>query len=60
MNNEDLLQKTLAMTIERFGKQSISYESEIANLNAQIVVLNDQIESLSKVDGKKKSQPSDS
>jgi hypothetical protein len=44
MNNEEILQKTLSMTIERLGKQAVSYESEIANLNAQILVMMSQHE----------------
>jgi len=48
MTNEDLLQKTLNTTIERLGRQAISYEAEIANLNSQIVILSSQIEELKK------------
>jgi len=47
MNNEDLLQATLNATIERLAKQARMYEAEIANLNAQIIVLSNQVESLS-------------
>lgn len=43
MNNEDLLQATLSATIDRLAKQTKMYETEIANLNAQIVVLTDQV-----------------
>jgi hypothetical protein len=46
MTNEDLIQNVLNMTIERFGKQSVSYESEIANLNAQLLVLNNKVNDL--------------
>jgi hypothetical protein len=46
MTNEELLQKILNTTIERIGRQTISYEAEIANLNSQILILNDQIEKL--------------
>lgn len=48
MTNEELLQTTLNSTIERMGKQAIAYESEIANLNAQIVLLNNRIQEMSK------------
>lgn len=46
MTNEELLQKVLNSTIERFGRQSITYEAEIANLNSQIIILNSQIEEI--------------
>jgi len=45
MTNEELLQKTLNSTIERLGRQAISYEAEIANLNSQIIMLNEKKES---------------
>jgi hypothetical protein len=48
MTNEEILQKTLSATLERLGKQATAYEVEIANLNAQIVLLNSQVASLSK------------
>lgn len=48
MTNEELLQATLNSTIERIGKQAIAYESEIANLNAQIALLNVRLQELSK------------
>lgn len=48
MNNEELLQKILNSTIERFGRQAINYEAEIANLNSQIVILSSQIEEIKK------------
>jgi predicted RNase H-like nuclease (RuvC/YqgF family) len=48
MNNEEVLQKTLSATLERLGKQATAYEVEIANLNAQIIMLNSQLESLAK------------
>jgi hypothetical protein len=44
MTNEELLQKTLNATIERMGRQAINYEAEIANLNSQIILLNEKIE----------------
>ena len=47
MTNEELLQKTLNSTIERLGRQAITYEAEIANLNSQIVILSSQIEQFS-------------
>jgi len=46
MTNEELLQKVLNSTIERVGRQAITYEAEIANLSSQIIILNEQIESL--------------
>ena len=46
MIDEDVLQKTLSSTIERLGKQAIGYETEIANLNAQIIILNNQIKAI--------------
>lgn len=48
MTNEELLQKVLNSTIERFGRQAINYEAEIANLNSQIVILSSQIEEIKK------------
>ena len=48
MTNEELLQSTLNATIERMGKQATSYEAEIANLNAQIILLNNRLQELSK------------
>jgi flagellar capping protein FliD len=48
MTNEELLQSTLNATIERMGKQTTSYESEIANLNAQIIFLNNRLNELSR------------
>lgn len=49
MTNEELLQKVLNSTIERFGRQAINYEAEIANLNSQIAILSSQIEEIKKV-----------
>jgi prefoldin subunit 5 len=54
VNNEELLQQVLSMTIERFGKQANAYESEIANLNAQILVLNNKVNELSSPPAKTK------
>ena len=48
MTNEELLQKVLNSTIERFGRQAVTYEAEIANLNSQIVILSSQIEEIKK------------
>lgn len=48
MTNEELLQKVLNSTIERFGRQSVNYEAEIANLNSQIVILSSQIDEIKK------------
>lgn len=48
MTNEELLQKVLNSTIERFGRQAVNYEAEIANLNSQIVILSSQIEEIKK------------
>ena len=48
MNNEELLQKTLNATIERLGRQAMSYEAEVANLSSQIIILNNQIEEMKK------------
>jgi hypothetical protein len=42
MIDEEILQKVLSATIERLGKQAIIYETEIANLNAQIMILTAQ------------------
>lgn len=49
MTNEELLQKVLNSTIERFGRQAINYEAEIANLNSQIAILSSQIEEIKKM-----------
>lgn len=46
MTNEEILQGTLNATLDRISKQSRSYEADIANLNAQIIVLNSQIQEL--------------
>lgn len=44
MENQELLQKVLNSTIERMAKQSMNYEAEIANLNAQIILLKEQLD----------------
>jgi prefoldin subunit 5 len=46
MNNEEILQKTLSMTLERLAKQAMAYETEIANLNAQLILIANQQEEL--------------
>jgi hypothetical protein len=48
VTNEQVLQQTLNVTLDRLGKQTVAYEVEIANLNAQLIVLNSQLESLAK------------
>ena len=48
MTNEELLQSTISATVERLGKQATAYEAEIANLNAQIIFLSNQVRELSK------------
>jgi len=42
MTNEEVLQQTLALTLERFAKKTMEYESEIANLNAQMILVASQ------------------
>lgn len=37
------LQKTLNATIERMARQSMNYEGEIANLTAQVIMLQDAL-----------------
>lgn len=56
MTNEELLQKVLNSTIERFARQTINHEAEIANLNSQIFILSDQIEELTKKSEEKNSK----
>jgi hypothetical protein len=46
MTNEQVLQETLSHTLQRIGKKTVEYESEIANLSAQIIILNNQITEL--------------
>lgn len=48
MTNEELLQRVLNFTIERFGKQAMAYEAEIVNLNSRILTLSSQIEEIKK------------
>lgn len=50
MNNEEVLQKTLSMTLERMAKQALSYESEIANLNAQLILISSQQQNFSNLE----------
>jgi hypothetical protein len=61
MTNEQLLQETLSNTFQRIGKKTAEYESEIANLSAQIIILNSQINELSEKSKEKtvKSKPLD-
>lgn len=47
MTNEELLQQILSSTIERIGRQTVQYEAEIANLNSQILILNNQVKEIS-------------
>lgn len=56
MTNEELLQQVLNTTVERLGKQAITYEAEIANLHSQIIILQNQ---LSQPEKKKSSKESD-
>jgi prefoldin subunit 5 len=44
MTNEEILQKTLNSTLERMGKQAATYEAEIANLNAQLILFASRLE----------------
>jgi uncharacterized coiled-coil protein SlyX len=44
MTNEEILQKTLNSTLERMGKQAATYEAEIANFNAQLMLLASRLE----------------
>lgn len=44
MTNEEVLQRTLSTTLERIAKQTMSYETEIANLNAQLILMASQKE----------------
>jgi hypothetical protein len=39
MSNEEVLQKTLGMVLERLAKQVLEYETQIANLNAQLILM---------------------
>lgn len=54
MTNEELIQKVLNIALDRAGRQAMNYETEIANLNAQILVLNDQLEGLKSKETKDK------
>jgi hypothetical protein len=42
MDKEKMLESLLNSTVERFGRQAINYEAEIANLNAQILMLKEE------------------
>lgn len=48
MENQELLQQVLNSTLERMARQSMNYEAEIANLNAQIILLKNQVDELQK------------
>ena len=47
MTNEELLQQILNSTIERLGRQTVQYEAEVANLNSQLLILNNQMNEIS-------------
>jgi predicted nucleic acid-binding Zn-ribbon protein len=61
MTNEQILQETLSSTLQRIGKKTVEYESEIANLSAQVIMLNSQINELNEKSKEKivKSKPLD-
>jgi acyl-CoA thioesterase FadM len=44
MTNEDMLQNVITNLIERMGRQTVSYETEIANLNAQVALHQARVE----------------
>jgi hypothetical protein len=44
VSEEEVFKKVLSTTIERFARQVMSYEIEIANLNAQLLFLSSAIE----------------
>jgi hypothetical protein len=44
MTNEEILQRTLSTTLERIAKKTMEYETEIANLNAQLLLIASQQE----------------
>lgn len=50
METQQLLQQVLNSTLERMARQTFTYESEIANLNAQILLHKEEIEKLSNSD----------
>lgn len=52
MENAELLQRVLNQTIERMAKQTAQHESEIANFNAQIILLQEQLNDKIDVSGK--------
>jgi predicted nucleic acid-binding Zn-ribbon protein len=61
MTNEQVLQETLSNTLQRIGKKTVEYESEIANLSAQVIILTSQINELNEKSKEKtaKSKPLD-
>ena len=60
MTNEEVLQRTLIATISRLSKQAQSYEEEIANLNAQIIMLGDKVQELTEKNTKVATKKNDS
>jgi hypothetical protein len=44
MTNEEILQRTLSTMLERIAKKTMEYETEIANLNAQLLLIASQQE----------------
>lgn len=46
MTNEEMLQNVINTLIERMGRQTVTYESEIANLNAQVSLHQARVEEL--------------
>lgn len=46
MQNEQILQQVIGEVLDRFAKQTANYEAEIANLNAQILVMKMQNDEL--------------
>lgn len=57
MTNEEILQGTLNATLDRISKQTRAYEAEIANLNAQIIVLSNQVQELTQEEKVAKIEP---
>ena len=44
MDNSEILEATLNATIQRFAQKTQNYEVEIANLTAQVIMLQSQVE----------------
>lgn len=57
MVDEEMLQNLLSTAIERIGRQTMNYETEIANLNAQIMILNKQLEDITSSKNNKENLP---